>query len=150
MKRAQLAVATSLIVLPLGAFAQTIQRCEGANQRITYSNAECPSGTKSVKALPKAPQPTAEARAAAQAKLQRDKEQVKVQQAQRQQRPAGPNAHQAALQQAADCGYLQAAIESSRQLRSVLTTRPYYSTEDVDAADAKTAELVAEYRRVCG
>ncbi len=32
---------------------------------------------------------------------------------------------------------------------AALTTRPYYSTEDVDEADARTAELVAECCRVC-
>ena len=42
------------------------------------------------------------------------------------------------------------AIDSSRRLRSVLTTRRYYSTEDVDEADARTTELTAAYRRVCG
>jgi hypothetical protein len=38
----------------------------------------------------------------------------------------------------------------SRRLRNVLTTRTYYSTEDVEAADARTNELITEYRRVCG
>lgn len=39
------------------------------------------------------------------------------------------------------------AIDASRRLRNLLTTRRYYSTEDVDA---RTTELTAEYRRVCG
>lgn len=148
MKRARLAT-LCILVLPVGAFAQAIQRCEGANQRITYSNAVCPPGTKPVKALAPAPQPSAEARAAAQAKLQRQRDEAKAQQKQQRQ-PGTPAATDSALQRAADCGYLQAAIDSSRQLRNVLTTRPYYSTEDVDAADARTSELLTEYRRVCG
>lgn len=134
------------LMLPVGVWAQTIQRCESANQRITYSNAECPAGTKPVKAVPPAPRPSAEDRAAAQARLQRSRDQAKAQP--KQQRPQA--AADSAIQKAADCGYLQAGIDSSRRLRNVLTTRPYYSTEDVDEADARTNELIAEYRRVCG
>lgn len=140
-------LAACLLIPSTGALAQAIQRCEGANQRITYSNAECPSGTRPVKALAPAPQPSAESRAAAQVKAQRDKDQAKAGKSSRQRTQATADE---AIQRAADCGYLQAAIDSSRQLRNVLTTRPYYSTEDVDSADARTEELIAEYRRVCG
>ena len=143
MNLAHLFVACFLL-LPAAAWAQTIQRCEGANQRITYSNAECPPGTKPVKAVPPAPRPSAEDRAAAQARLQRSREQAKAQSKQPRPQPATDSA-----QKAADCAYLQAGIDSSRRLRNVLTTRPYYSTEDVDQADARTNELIAEYRRAC-
>lgn len=151
MKLARVAIGFSLLPVCLFAAevsAQVIQRCEGANGRITYANGECPTGTKAVKALPPVPQPSAESRAAAQAKLQRYKDEAKVrteQKGQQKQQTASD-----AVQKAADCGYLQASIDSSRRLRNVLTTRPYYSTEDVDEADARTKELTAEYRRVCG
>ena len=141
--------AAVFLMLPPLAFAQAIQRCEGANQRITYSNAECPAGTKPVKALAPAPQPSEQSRAAAQAKLQRYRDESKAPSKAAvppQQAAASDNA----IRKAADCGYLQASIDSSRRLRNVLTTRPYYSTEDVDEADARTSELIAEYRRVCG
>ena len=64
--------------------------------------------------------------------------------------PARAATSDSELRKATDCGYLRAAIDSSRQLRNVLTTRSYYSTEDVEAADARTSELITEYRRVCG
>lgn len=148
MKVAHLA-ATIVLMLPPVALAQAIQRCEGANQRITYSNAECPAGTKPVKALAPAPQPSAQSQADAQAKLQRYRDESKGQSktARAQQAAA---ASDEAVRKAADCAYLQASIDSSRRLRNVLTTRPYYSTEDVDEVDARTKELVTEYRRVCG
>lgn len=149
MKIAHLSMRCILLLLPAGAWAQAIQRCEGANQRITYSNAECPAGTKPIKALAPAPQPSADDRAAAQAKLKSYQEDFKTQQ-EKQRQPPTQAAVDNAIQKAADCGYLQAAIDSSRRLRNVLTTRPYYSTEDVDKADARTNELIAEYRRVCG
>jgi hypothetical protein len=148
MKVAHLAAAI-LLMLPPITLAQAIQRCEGANQRITYSNAECPAGTKPVKALAPAPQPSPQSQAAAQAKLQRYRDESKAQSKNVPAQPA-PAASDSALRKAADCAYLQASIDSSRRLRNVLTTRPYYSTEDVDETDARTNELVTEYRRVCG
>lgn len=147
MKIARLAT-VSFLLLPTAAYAQAIQRCEGANQRITYSNAECPAGTKPVKALAPPPKVSPEARAAAQARLQRYQDQKP---AQKTQRVGNTQANaDSAIRRAADCGYLQASIDSSRRLSNVLTTRPYYSTEDVDEADARTTELINEYRRVCG
>jgi hypothetical protein len=138
-----------LLVLPPSALAQVIQRCEGANQRITYSNAECPPGTKPVKELAPAPQPSAQSRAAAEAKLKRYRAESKAasKSARSQAASTTPDSE---IRKAADCGYLQASIDSSRRLRNVLATRPYYSTEDVDQSDARTNELINEYRRVCG
>ncbi|MDQ3216069.1 MAG: hypothetical protein M3P99_08355 [Pseudomonadota bacterium] len=132
------------------AVAQTIQRCEGAGQRTTYANAECPAGTRAVKALSPAPPPSAQGRAETKAQLQRDKDAVKTQQKPVVQDKAQRAPSSSDVQKAADCGYLQASLDSSRQLRNVLTTRPYYSTEDVEEADARINELAAEYRRVCG
>ena len=50
---------------------------------------------------------------------------------------------------AADCAYLRAELDANRRLRNVLTTRRYYSTEDVEQMDAREAELAADYRRFC-
>jgi hypothetical protein len=36
-------------LLPTILYAQAIQRCESADRTITYSNAECPPGTKAAK-----------------------------------------------------------------------------------------------------
>ena len=148
MKVAHVA-AVFLLVFPPITLAQAIQRCEGANQRITYSNAECPAGTKPVKAVAPAPKPSAESQAAAEKKLQHYREEFKAPPKNARAQPA-PAASDTELRKAADCAYLRASIDSSRQLRNVLTTRSYYSTEDVEAADTRTTELITEYRRVCG
>ncbi len=52
-----------LLVLPPVTWAQAIQRCEGANQRITYSNAQCPAGTEPVNVVAPAPKPSADVEA---------------------------------------------------------------------------------------
>lgn len=148
MKVAHVAAA-ALLMLPAVTLAQVIQRCEGASQRITYSNAECPAGTKPVKAVAPAPKPSAQSQAVAQEKLKRYRDEFKTPPKNGRAQPASA-ASDTELRKAADCGYLRAAIDSSRQLRNVLTTRSYYSTEDVDAADARTNELITDYRRVCG
>lgn len=148
MKVAHVA-AVFLLVFPPITLAQAIQRCEGANQRITYSNAECPADTKPVKAVAPAPKPSAESQAAAEKKLQRYRAEFKAPSKNAPAQTASATSD-SELRKATDCAYLRASIDSSRQLRNVLTTRPYYSTEDVDAADARTNDLTTEYRRVCG
>ncbi|MBA3254176.1 MAG: hypothetical protein M3496_04940 [Pseudomonadota bacterium] len=148
MKVAHVAAAF-LLTLPSVTLAQAIQRCEGSNQRITYSNAECPAGTKPVKAVAPAPKPSAESQAAAKEKLQRYRDELKAPSRKARAQPAS-GVSDTELSKATDCAYLQASIDSSRQLRNVLTTRSYYSTEDVDAADARTNQLINDYRRVCG
>ena len=72
---AQLTAAV-VIALPALAASQPIQRCEGPGGRITYSNAECPEGTRPVKALQPAPAPSPDAQRAAQDNAAREAQAV--------------------------------------------------------------------------
>jgi hypothetical protein len=136
-------------LLPTILYAQAIQRCESADRTITYSNAECPPGTKTVKALPPAAQPSPEARDAAAARLKRETDQAAAFENQRRQQQIQA-AQDDAVQRAADCSYLAAEINTTRRMRNMLTNRPYYSIDDRDRMDEHAARLVAEYERVCG
>lgn len=142
-----------LALMSAGPGAQTIQRCEGPEGRIVYSNAECPPGTRAVKALPPATQPSPEAQESARARAERDRNTAKALQAQRE--PAAPISRGQAVvpaeeaRRAADCAYLRAELDASRRLRNILTTRRYYSTEDVEQMDRREAELAEDYRRFC-
>jgi hypothetical protein len=134
--------------------AQTIQRCESPEGRVSYSNAECPAGTRPVRAVAPAAQPSAEAQSEARALAERQKEEAKALAAQRQPaavpaRPAPSTVPAEEARRAADCAYLRAEIDSNRRLRNVLTTRPYYSLDDVAQMDAREASLAADYRRFC-
>ena len=145
-------LAVGLTLLPASAVAQTIQRCEGANGRVSYSNEECPAGTRPVRAVAPAAQPSPEARQEARDRAQREREVAQRLAAQRQ--PAPPPAGQPYVtadeaRRAADCAYLRAELDSNRRLRNLLTTRPYSSTEDVEQMDARNAALSADYRRFC-
>lgn len=130
------------------AAAQSIQRCEGAGGAITYAT-ECPSGTKAVKSLSAAPQPTPEAQEAARKQIQRDKTATRAVDDRLQQQQAQLAAKDAE-RRAADCGYMRAEIDSVRRMKNVLTTRPYYSLDDVEQMDKHAASLSADYQRYCG
>jgi hypothetical protein len=127
-----------------------IRRCESPDGSITYSNAECPAGTRAVKSLAAPPQPSPEEKKAAAERARREKD---VGQAISERRQAAGAAQGYVsveeARRAADCAYLQAELDASRRLRNVLTTRPYYSSDDVDQMDARTAQLASEYARVC-
>jgi hypothetical protein len=139
-----------LLLLALtAASAQSIQRCQAPDGSVSYSNTECPAGTKAVKALAPAAQPTSEAQTAAQERVQRDKDLAKAIEQQRKQRAAQPTVPLEDARRTADCAYLRAELDASRRLRNVLTTRTYYSTEDVEQLDARMEQLVADYRRHC-
>ena len=101
-----------------------------------------------------AAQPDPQAQKEARERVQREKDLAKGLAAQgepanAQARPAQAYVPVEEARRAADCAYLRAEIESNRRLRNVLTTRRYYSTEDVEQMDAREAELAADYRRFC-
>ena len=52
--------------------AQTVQRCEAADGKVTYSNAACPDGTKSVRQVNTAPPIAVEEQKAAKDRAKRD------------------------------------------------------------------------------
>jgi hypothetical protein len=139
-----------------GVFAQAaITRCEGADGRISYSDAECPPGTRAVRPVAPATQPSEQAQKEARERVQREKDAARALAAQpptttAQVRPA-PQAYVPVeeARRAADCAYLRAELDSNRRLRNVLTTRPYYSTEDVEQMDARADALSADFRRYC-
>lgn len=128
--------------------AQSIQRCVGAGGAITYAT-ECPSGTRAVKSLSAAPQPTPEAQEAARKQIQRDKTATRAVDDRLQQQQAQLAAKDAE-RRAANCGYLRAEIDSVRRMKNVLTTRPYYSLDDVEQMDKHAASLSVDYQRHCG
>jgi hypothetical protein len=142
----------ALMLLPPAGGGQTIQRCEGAGGRVSYSNAECPPGTRPVRAVAPAKQPSPEEQNEARERAQRERE-VAQSLATRRQPPAASGASNYVTaedaRRAADCAYLRAEFESNQRLREMLTMRPYYSTEDVEAMDARNARLAADYRRFC-
>jgi len=142
----------TLAVQPAGVLAQSIRRCESADGNVSYSDTACPAGTRAARGVASATQPSAEAQKEARERAQREKDVAQSLSAQRQPVPARSAQGYVPVeeaQRAADCAYLRAELDSNRRLRNVLTTRPYYSNDDVDQMDAREATLAADYRRVC-
>jgi hypothetical protein len=136
------------LTLPVASGAQTIQRCEAADGRISYSDAECPAGTKPVKALSAAPAPSPQAQQAARDQAARDAQAAQKLAEQRRVQQAATEQKQRE-QRTADCAYLRGEIDSIRRLRNALVNRPYYSLDDLDSMDRHASELLTQYRRVC-
>ena len=151
----RLLLASLTLASATGVFAQSaITRCESADGRISYSDAQCPPGTRTMRPIAPAPQPDPQTQKEARERAQREKDLATSLAAQRQPTTGQARPGQAYVpieeaRQAADCAYLRAEIESNRRLRNVLTTRRYYSTEDVEQMDAREAALSADYRRFC-
>jgi len=135
--------------------AQQIQRCEGPDGKITYSNAECPTGTAAAKSLQSAPPPSVEAQQAARERAARDAQAAEqIAQQRRSQQTALAQQQQQTQQlqrdqRKADCAYLQGEIQSVHRMRNLLVNRPYYSLDDLEQMDRHAEQLVADYRRVC-
>jgi hypothetical protein len=102
-----------------------------------------------VKSLSDAPQPSAEAKEAARTQVQRDQAAARQADERRRQQQVQASAEEA-QRRAADCGYMRAEIDSVRRMKNMLTTRPYYSLDDVEQMEKHAVALSADYQRVCG
>jgi len=150
MKRPTVLTALPLaVVLCSSPMAQQIQRCEDARGRITYSNADCPEGTRPVRSVQSAPAPSAEAMQSARDKAERDAQTARQLSDQRHSQQTAA-AQQNEQQRKADCAYLQGEIQSLQRMRNMLVNRPYYSLDDLNTMDQHAMKLTADYRRVCG
>ncbi len=150
MKRSTVLPALPLaVVLCSSSVAQQIQRCEDTRGRITYSNADCPEGTRPVRSVQSAPAPSAEDMQSARDKAERDAQTAKQLSDQRRSQQAATAQHNE-QQRKADCAYLQGEIQSLQRMRNMLVNRPYYSLDDLNTMDQHAMKLTADYRRVCG
>ena len=67
-----LLTAVLMVLAALPAAAQEVQRCEGADGKVSYANGACPPGTAAVRSLPAAGPPSAADQKAAQQRAQQD------------------------------------------------------------------------------
>lgn len=143
--------------------AQTVQRCEAADGRISYSNQACPPGSRVSRAVaPPTPQPGPAISAAARQRVQREADIARSLEQRRRERskadtgvapasfPVQMQRQNEAIQRAADCGYLQGEIDATRRLSGILESRPYYSYEDAESTRALIEQLADDYRLLCG
>lgn len=70
MTRRALAGGAFCALCAFGAAAQTVQRCESPDGKVTYSNTTCPAGSEAVRSIDRDPGPTAEEQKAARERAQ--------------------------------------------------------------------------------
>lgn len=102
------------------AFAQTVQRCETPEGKVTYSNTNCPAGTEAVRNIERDPEPTAaEQKAARDRAQQRSRELDKLEhQRQKDEDKAARVRAAAEAKQAkreAECRKLDARVRAARE-----------------------------------
>jgi hypothetical protein len=72
MNRSRPLLAALLALTALPALAQDVQRCQGAEGKVSYANGACPPGTAAVRTLPPAGTPSPAEQKAAQQRAQQD------------------------------------------------------------------------------
>jgi hypothetical protein len=72
MSLVRLLLCVALAAAAAAAAAQDVQRCEGADGKISYANGPCPAGTTATRSLPPAGSPSAAEQKAAQQRAQQD------------------------------------------------------------------------------
>ncbi len=99
--------------------AQTVQRCESPEGKVTYSNTTCPPGTEAVRSIERDPGPTAEEQKAARERAQqRSRELDKLErQRQKEEEKAARTRAAAEAKQAkrdAECNKLDQRVRAAR------------------------------------
>jgi hypothetical protein len=120
MKRGAGTLVVAAACLAGAAAAQTVQRCESADGKVTYSNTACPPGTQAVRKIEPEPPPPAVDQKAARERTQRyareverlESERKKEEQNAQRQRAA---AEERARKKQAECRKLEARVEDARE-----------------------------------
>jgi hypothetical protein len=151
------AIAALLSSLLTAASAQSdsaVQRCEGRDGRVTYSNTQCPDGTAPVRKVKTDPPVSAEARNAARDRAQRDSAavlQIEQQRAQQQARERKQAEQRAAAQAKAGerCERARRELARAEAARAELRQRPAPAArttraeQDVARREAQVADACA-------
>lgn len=133
--------------------AQEVQRCEGADGRVTYSNSVCPAGSRQVRSVNTAPPVQVDEQRAAQArakkeiagaeKLEREQEAEQA----RQERLAAQRNKQAA-KTASGCERAKRELAVARKSREALDQRAF-TVPQVDKAEREVTRREQAVAKAC-
>jgi hypothetical protein len=144
----------SLTLLPAALPAQSIQRCEAKDGRVTYSNTSCPDGTVPVRKVNTEPPISVDDRKGAQERARKegaaakqiDKEQAQQEARDRKQADERAKADGKAKER---CDNARRDLERSRVARGELNARPS-APEKIDKAESEIRRRESEVTRECG
>jgi hypothetical protein len=126
-------------------FAQTVQRCEAPDGKVTYSNTNCPAGTEPVRKVEADPGPTpAEQKAARERAQQRSRELDKLEKQRQNEEAKAARAQAAADARQAkvdsECRRQEARVRAARQeLDSATLQRRQQADRKLRLAEADAA-----------
>jgi hypothetical protein len=149
MRRPRLLAFVLLALAALPAMAQDVQRCQGADGKVSYANSACPPGTTTVRTLPPAEAPPAAEQKAARQRAQQDlRSAAALDRARKaeEDRAAREQARQltAALKRETHCRSLQTSIRHAQE--DLAGARPRQRTE----MQRRLARAEDAYRGDCG
>ena len=140
------------------AAAQTVQRCEAADGKVTYSNSPCPDGTKSARQVNTTPPIAVEEQKAAKDRAKRDaadakdaekardkereKQEAKVERAAAEQKKAQAKERER-------CDRAKGDLERARSARASLLQQRAASIDEMQKADREISKREAEAAKAC-
>ena len=138
--------------------AQTVQRCEAADGKVTYSNSACPDGTKAVRQVNTTPPIAVEEQKAAKDRAKRDaavaKDADKVRDKERETEEA--KAERAAAEQKKAqakererCDRAKRDLERARSARASLLQQRAATIDEMQKADREISKREAEVAKAC-
>lgn len=138
--------------------AQTVQRCEAADGKVTYSNSACPDGTKSVRQVNTAPPIAVDEQKAAKDRAKRDaanaKDAEKARDKERETEEA--NSERAAAEQKKvqakereRCDRAKRELERARSARASLLQQRAATIDEMQKGDREISKREAEVAKAC-
>jgi hypothetical protein len=142
-----------LALIPFALAAQSIQRCESKDGRVTYSNTACPEGTAPVRKVNTEPPISVDDKKAAQERTRKesaaakqvDKEQAQQEARERKQADERAKAEAKAKER---CDSARRALDRARASRAELNARPS-AAEKIEKAESEIKRRESEVARDC-
>ena len=142
-----------LALIPTALAAQSIQRCESKDGRVTYSNTACPDGTVPVRKVNTEPPIRVDDRKAAQERIRKenaaakqvDKEQAQQEARDRKQADERAKADAKAKER---CDVARRELERSMASRAEVNARPS-TAEKIEKAESEIKRRESDVKRDC-
>jgi hypothetical protein len=140
------------------AAAQTVQRCEAADGKVTYSNSACPDGTKSVRQVNTTPPIAVDEQKAARDRAKRDAANAKEAEKAREKEleteeakaeRAAAEQKKAQAKERERCDRAKRDLERARSARASLLQQRAATIDEMQKADREISRREAEAAKAC-
>jgi len=143
-----------LTIVSTFAAAQTVQRCESRDGKVTYSNTKCPEGTSAVRSVNTSPPVAVDDQKAAKERAKRDAAEVKAIDQAREKDEAKAERTAANQKKAEDkdrqrCDQARRDLDRARTARAELMDESPATIQQVQKADAELTRRESEVAKAC-